>query len=206
MTTFNRLDPTEASFPKQPSGYLSWGRTGKLQARTSIDRGLIWTEVYDHHDGDEQEVREFFDYVNYLWMTQTVFEITHPHRSTPKGIATGSPIVTTASQTGSSLNTSGWTFNITGILKAGDIIRIAGLHNVFHILTDANSDGTGLSTLTIFPDIIAGKSPGASAVITANNVTIRAVIADEPQFPMASAKQYMSDIYNGLIIKYREAN
>ncbi len=94
------------------------------------------------------------------------------------GVATGTPLVNGASQgstwlaSGSAwtqtLNTDGWTNSTTGILKAGDVITIAGVNSVhpvtrqdngvlqdFVVTADANSGATtGPAALTISPPII----------------------------------------------------
>ena len=114
---------------------------------------------------------------------QTVFAPTHT-----VGTATGTPLVNGGSQNvtyaaskdtwSQSLVTDGWTNSVTGILKAGDIITIAGVFAVnpstkastgrlqtFTVLADANSGAsTGPSTLTISPPIITS---GAFQTVTA---------------------------------------
>jgi len=64
---------------------------------------------------------------------------------TPRGTATGTPLVKGASQTGEDLITDGWTINITGILKAGDWIQLGtgSTSRLYKVLGDANSNGTG---------------------------------------------------------------
>lgn len=88
---------------------------------------------------------------------------------TPRGIATGTPLVFGASQTGDTLITNGWTISQTGILKAGDWIQLgSGSSTRLHkVLEDANSDGSGQATLTIWPDL--RSSPSNGAVITTTN-------------------------------------
>lgn len=81
----------------------------------------------------------------------------------------GSPITKSGvSQTGSSLITTGWSNSITGVLLAGDIFTIAGVHSVnpqtrvstgqlqqFVVTANANSSSSGgTATLTISPSII----------------------------------------------------
>jgi hypothetical protein len=103
-----------------------------------------------------------------------------------KGTATGTPLVNGASQTGTSLVTDGWTNSITGILKTGDVFTLAGVFSVnpvsglstgnlqqFTVTADANSDGSGNSTLTISPGITTSGayktvsgSPADNAAIT----------------------------------------
>lgn len=85
---------------------------------------------------------------------------------TPRGIATGTPLVNGADQTGQELVTDGWTTGQTGILKAGDFIQLgSGLDTHLHkVLADVNSDGSGNATLDIWPRL--RESPSDNAAIT----------------------------------------
>lgn len=76
-----------------------------------------------------------------------------PLGATPRGAATGTPLVKGASQTGGTLLTDGWTAGVTGILKAGDWIQLGtGSTSRLHkVLQDANSDGSGNATLELWP-------------------------------------------------------
>jgi hypothetical protein len=118
------------------------------------------------------------------------------------GVATGTPLVNGASQNVTyatakdtdtqSLITDGWTNDTTGILKAGDIITIAGVNSVnrrtredtgdlqtFVVTADANSGATtGPATITIAPPIITSgpyqtvtAAPANDAVITVKTGT-----------------------------------
>lgn len=75
------------------------------------------------------------------------------------------------------LVTDGWSNSITGLLKAGDVITIAGVNAVnpetkadtgylktFVVVNDVNSDGSGNATIRVSPAIIAG---GAFQNVTA---------------------------------------
>lgn len=86
----------------------------------------------------------------------------------PQGIATGTPVVAGASQTGRAINTSGWTVSTTGILKAGDVLKFAGHNKVYMQTVDADSDVSGNVTLTIEPAL--EESPADLEAITVNNV------------------------------------
>jgi len=84
-----------------------------------------------------------------------------PARTTPRGSAPGTPLVDGASQTGYALATKGWTAGQTNILRVGDYI---GVNSRFHmIVEDASSDGSGLATLSIEPEL--RESPSDSAAI-----------------------------------------
>jgi len=94
------------------------------------------------------------------------------------GVNTGTPLVKGAAQVTTyalskdtqtqSLITDGWTVSQTGILKAGDVLTIAGVYSVnartrvstgnllqLTVMEDADSDGSGDSTLTVSPPMIA---------------------------------------------------
>jgi hypothetical protein len=124
------------------------------------------------------------------------------------GVATGTPLVNGASQgttyalskttNSQTLNTDGWTNSTTGILKAGDVITIAGVYAMnpvpgegttgklempylqeFTVLADADSGATtGPAALTISPAIITSgpyqtvsAEPADGAAITVKTGT-----------------------------------
>ncbi len=98
----------------------------------------------------------------------------------------GTPLVNGASQTGSALVTNGWSNSLSGMLNVGDIFTIAGVYAInpknrlstgslqsFLITATAASDGSGNSTLSIYPAITTSgayqtvsNSPANGAAIT----------------------------------------
>jgi hypothetical protein len=105
------------------------------------------------------------------------------HTTGPYG---GTPAVTTASQSGTSIATDGWTSSAANRLKAGDIISFDGVYAVnpvsgdsyadlanFVVAADFNSDGSGEGSITLAGDglIVSGPykncsgSPGSGALI-----------------------------------------
>jgi hypothetical protein len=112
------------------------------------------------------------------------------------GVATGTPLVNGASQNVTyatakdtdtqSLVTDGWTNSTTGILKAGDVITIAGVNSVnqktredtgqlatFTVTADADSGAsTGPATLTIAPPIITSGPYQTVTAAPADNAAI----------------------------------
>lgn len=84
-----------------------------------------------------------------------------------------------ANQTGTSLNLKGFTASQTGVLKAGEVIRLVGVYSLnpenqkstgelqqFVIQSDANSDASGYATVSIQPPITVASPTLATATVT----------------------------------------
>ena len=97
------------------------------------------------------------------------FYIGDPSGKEPLGVATGTPLVDGAGQLGNTLNTKGWTHNITNILKAGDYIQVGtGVAARLHMnMTDVDSDGSGDAELTLQPAL--RYAPADGVAITVHN-------------------------------------
>ena len=85
-----------------------------------------------------------------------------------RGIATGTPLVKGASQTGKTLLTDGWTASQTGILLRGDWLQLgtgasAHLHKMAQ---DADSDVSGNATLEIWPRLRSSPADDAAIVVS----------------------------------------
>jgi len=98
-----------------------------------------------------------------------------PYAAAPLGVATGTPLVDGASQTGATLATKGWSASVTGILKAGDHIQLgSGAATRLHqVIEDADSDSGGLASLTLWPDLRDSPADGAAVVIQSPKGTFR---------------------------------
>lgn len=94
-------------------------------------------------------------------------------RAVPRGVATGTPLVAGAAQTGASLATDGWTASQTGILKAKDWLQLgSGATTRLHaVLADVDSDGAGAATIDIWPAL--RESPADGAPVTVNDTVGR---------------------------------
>ena len=80
----------------------------------------------------------------------------------------GTPLINGANQQGRSLTTRGWTPGLSGALKAGDFIGIAGQTKVYMVTADVTADAFGLATVPIEPGLLAVPADGA--VMTLRNV------------------------------------
>jgi hypothetical protein len=88
-----------------------------------------------------------------------------PDAREPRGIATGTPRVMGAGQSGHALATDGWTPDTPGILRAGDYLALASPRQRLHqVVADAASDGSGRATLSIVPPL--RESPADDASLT----------------------------------------
>jgi len=87
--------------------------------------------------------------------------------TSPRGVGTGTPLVYGAGQTGDDLITNGWTPSTTGILKAGDWIQLGSGADtrLYKVLADANSDGSGVSSLSIWPNLRSSPANGSPVVV-----------------------------------------
>jgi hypothetical protein len=112
------------------------------------------------------EAEEWFSFFLKLDGKYGTFLMGDPAGETARGIATGTPLVNGASQTGNELITDGWTANQTGILKAGDWIQLGSgaASRLYKNLIDINSDGSGNATLTLWPNL--RSSPGDNDPLT----------------------------------------
>ena len=89
-----------------------------------------------------------------------------PAATAPLGLATGTPLVDGAAQSGGTLSTKGWSASVSGILKAGDYIQLgSGAATRLHqVIEDADSDSGGLASLTLWPDLRDSPADGAAIV------------------------------------------
>jgi len=74
----------------------------------------------------------------------------------PAGVATGTPLVNNGGGyvIGTKvIATDGWTISITGIVKAGDLVRFTGHTRHYTVQADANSNGSGQATLSLEPGL-----------------------------------------------------
>lgn len=112
---------------------------------------------------DAEQVVAFLLSLNGVYGT---FLLGDPANTAPRGVGTGTPLVYGADQTGSELITDGWTTSTTGILKAGDWIQLGtgSATRLYKVLADANSDGSGIATLDIYPNL--RQSPADNAQVT----------------------------------------
>lgn len=194
--------PKHATWPSMPTGLVSVSRSGRVQRRTTTQLGRRWTETFGVLRPTVAADRAFLSTVLDLWRNQTECTVDHRSMRTLLGAGGGTPLVNGASQTGSSLVTDGWPASTT-VLKAGDVIRVAGVNQVLSLTADAVSNGSGQATLAINPPLYSSASPGDNAVITTNATpgsVLFTVFLEDVQMPDAAEDEF----YIGLTITFRE--
>lgn len=105
------------------------------------------------------------------------FTIVLPQFSTPQGVATGSPTAGAASAGATSVVINGFTGSVTGIMKAGDLIKFAGHTKVYMLTADKDSSAGGQITAEITPPLI--EDVASSEVVTVNNVPFTVAFQDD---------------------------
>lgn len=133
--------------------------------------GQFWGFEFSYPSMGRADFAAFQAFLLKLNGREGTFLAGDPSGLTPQGVATGTPLVNGAGQTGNDLITDGWTISTTDIMKAGDYIQLgtgatASLHKV---LEDVNSDGSGNATLSVWPKITSVTSPANNAAIVVSN-------------------------------------
>lgn len=91
-----------------------------------------------------------------------------PGSETPRGVATGTPLVKGTSQTGRDLIIDGMTPSTVGIFKAGDFIQLGSGSNtrLYKILDDADTDGAGEVTVLLAPKIVTAPADNDAVIVS----------------------------------------
>lgn len=163
-----------------------------FSSQRQIYSGQYWELAVTLPNMARAEAEEWIAFLLKLNGPQGNFLMGDPLGYVARGIATGSPVVNGANQTGQELITDGWTINKTGILKAGDYIQIS--YRLYKVLQDVDSDGSGNATLDIWPTL--RESPADNAVITTSN-TKGLFRLSSTRFPVASlAGHQLAPVYS----------
>jgi hypothetical protein len=91
-----------------------------------------------------------------------------PAWTSPQGVGTGTPTINGSSQTGNTINTTGWTVSTAGILKAGDWIQIGSgsTQQLCMVVADATSNGSGEAALELYPRVRTAFADGTAITVS----------------------------------------
>lgn len=172
-------------FPEKLPSEQEWGLTSNTQTfaspltksvQTLELPGAAWTCQLSFRNLTREQMRIMAAFLVRLRGQAGRFTLHDHAHPAPLGVATGSPVVAGANQTGTTLVTSGWTPSTAGILLAGDYIGVAGKLKM--VVADATSDASGNATLAIEPPIYPGMAPPDLSAITVDKPTCTMMLDD----------------------------
>mgnify|MGYP005827626493 CR=1 FL=1 len=180
------------------------GQSGAVQTRSEAAQGRTWQEAWPALPAGSADVQELLVTIENIYNTGATTTLTHyllpGSGMAANGAGGGTPVVNGATESGTTVDTDGWTASVTGVMKAGDSFTIAGIDVLFRVTADANSDSGTQSTLTIEPPILAGSPPADNAALTIASATLTAVIID-----YTGATAGPDEFIGGLQVTFREA-
>ena len=114
---------------------------------------------------------QWVTFLTSLYGQKGTFLLGDPLGGTAQGSASttaGTPVVNGASQTGDTLAIDGLPASATNYLKAGDYIQLgsAATAQLYKVLTDTSSNGSGEATLDIWPNLRSSPADGSTVVIS----------------------------------------
>jgi len=154
----------------------------------TIERpGALWTGSFVLPPMERADAEEWIAFLLKLRGMSGRFYGYDPSARTPRGVATGTPLVNGASQTGTSLNTDGWTTSTTNILRTGDYFQVGT--ELKKVVQDINSDGVGAATLVFEPPLRSSPADNA-AITTTNPVCVMSLSSDDTSWDVDTAIHY----------------
>lgn len=118
--------------------------------------GAQWKAEYELPPMRRADAEPWIAWLTTLQGSHQRFYAWDPSATAPRGSVAGSPVVDGASQTGTTLNTTGWTPNAEGVLLTGDFLAFetpSGWRELHQVVNDVDADGSGDAAITIAPPI-----------------------------------------------------
>ena len=141
-----------------------------LKQQTYQFSGQRWEADIQLPAMQRDNAEEWVAFLMSLYGQKGTFLLGDPLGATAQGSAStaaGTPVVNGASQTGGTLAIDGLPASATNYLKAGDYIQLgsAATAQLYKVLSDASSNGSGEATLDIWPDLRSSPADGATVVV-----------------------------------------
>lgn len=158
--------------------------------------GARWICKLPYKKMREDDWRAFTAFVARLRGAAGRFYLGPLHALPARGVATGTPVVSGAGQTGASLITSGWTHSIAQILKVGDYFHVATPNGreLKIVTADVNSSGTGTATIIFEPPLRGSPAANAALEITAPTTVMRLADDNQGQFDWTGVRYADSSV------------
>lgn len=164
------------TFPSITPNACEFGLESNTQQTRSELNGAVqtlalpgdrWTATLTFTNKKDPDARVLRAFIASLRGQSGRFYLTPP-AYTRAGVGTGTPLVKGAAQTGSSIITDGWIAGETAVVAAGDYIQIGT--ELKMVTADANSDGSGNSTISFVPPLRVSPADNSAVVITSPKV------------------------------------
>jgi hypothetical protein len=173
--------PAAPNFTRSRFGLETNTQTFESPLTRNVQRVLLggarWTASYTLPRMNRAQAAAWQAFFLQLEGRTNTFSGFDPDAKTPRGAATGTPLVNGGSQTGSSLTIDGCTASVTAWLKAGDYFAVNG--ELKMLTSDASTNGSGQTTLSFKPALRG--SPADNAAITVQNPTAAMILSDDMQ-------------------------
>lgn len=154
--------------------------------------GQFWHGTLNYPPMARADAEEMISFLQKLDGQYGTFTMTPPAAATPRGTASGTPLVAGGSQTGVDLDTDGWDPGET-VLREGDFIQLgSGLTSrLYKCLDDATSDGSGAATLTLWPRLRSSTSPDDNAtIVTSSPAGLFRLTANRTEWTVMRVEKY----------------
>lgn len=131
--------------------------------------GKIWELVVELNPMNRAAAQEWIAFLTSLRGRYGTFTMGDPSAATPRGSATGAPVVKTSSETGFVLNTAGWTASATNILRKGDYVQLndGATPRLYRSLADVDTTSGGVAALDLWPNL--RSTPVSGTALTVNS-------------------------------------
>ena len=195
--TFPSLSPASVYWELVPNPQRSLESPLNRSVQTVAMPGEYFMATLSFPIYQEDDARTLIAFLSGLRGSAGRFYLHDHSLETPRGVATGTPLVKGASQTGLTLESDGWTVSQTGILKAGDMF---GFGTELHMLkSDVNSDAGGNASLVLVKPIRTSPSDNAPITTSSPKATMMLLEGNHAQWRVKPG-----NVYDPIVFTCRE--
>lgn len=173
--------PATPGFRRSRFGLQSNTQTFRSPLTNDVQRlrlpGARWMATYTLPQMNRQQAAAWQAFLLGLEGGVNTFYAFDPDKRAPRGIATGTPLVKGAGQTGSTLVIDGCTPNVNGWLLAGDMFAVNG--ELKMLTAPVNTNGSGEATLSFKAAL--RTSPADNAPLSLQSPSCLMVLTDDQQ-------------------------
>lgn len=175
-----------AYFPIEEQSFALEGHVSVFESPLSrasqqqVRGGSRWMSEVTLAPMTMQQARPILSWLEDVQAHGHFFTLGDVEAGTALGVATGAPVLDGASQTGSTLNTRGWTASTAGILQAGDFIQIGD--ELKRVVSDVNSNASGEAEVNITPPLRGTFADGVGIQVSNTGALMRLVDNNQARY------------------------